>query len=109
MISPQHKLLGENIKKFRNRTGLSQIALARTVGSTSAAYITFIEQGKRNISAIDLLDLAKALGTTPDVLLGVQLFKEKDPVIALRSTSLSKESKEKVIEYYNLLRIKEAG
>jgi len=53
-------LLSRNIKRFRNRLGLSQLHLALELG-ISTTFLSDIETGKKWISAQTLSQLAKAL------------------------------------------------
>ena len=51
---------GEHIKELRKHMGLSQEQLA-LLADLDRTYISGIERGKRNVSLINLLKLAKAL------------------------------------------------
>ena len=53
--------VGENIKRFRLKRGLSQTELAQAIGKKSPAYMAFIEKGQRNININDLLLLSAVL------------------------------------------------
>ena len=53
-------ILSRNIKKFRNRLGLSQLHLALELG-ISVTFLSDIETGKKWVSAQTLSQLAKAL------------------------------------------------
>jgi transcriptional regulator with XRE-family HTH domain len=70
------KELGDMIRKKRNKIGMSQTELAKSIGKTSPAYIAFIEKGERNITAMDLIDIAKVLMTTVS-----ELVKEDNNVL----------------------------
>jgi transcriptional regulator with XRE-family HTH domain len=72
MNDKARKALGKRIRELREALGLSQIELAQRVDKSSAAYIAFIESGERNISTMDLMCLAKELGTTVAALVGEQ-------------------------------------
>ena len=63
------KLVGAHIWNFRTLAGLTQTELARLTGHKSAAYIAFIEDGKRNITAVDLVQVAYYLKVKPTDLL----------------------------------------
>ena len=54
------KLLSRNIKRFRNRLGLSQLHLALELG-ISTTFLSDIETGKKWVSAQTLSQIAKAL------------------------------------------------
>jgi len=54
------ELLSRNIKRFRNRLGLSQLHLALELG-ISTTFLSDIETGKKWVSAQTLSQLAKAL------------------------------------------------
>jgi transcriptional regulator with XRE-family HTH domain len=53
-------LLSRNIKRFRNRLGLSQLHLALELG-LSTTFLSDIETGKKWVSALTLSQIAKAL------------------------------------------------
>lgn len=55
-------MIGKNILFFRELKGFTQTELAQAIGHTSPAYISFLEKGKRNISANDLLKISNVLG-----------------------------------------------
>lgn len=61
--------LGRRIKKYRLKANLTQLDLGIMIGHYSAAYISFVEKGQRNINAIDLALLAKKLRVSTDELL----------------------------------------
>jgi len=54
------ELLSQNIKRFRNRLGLSQLHLALELG-ISTTFLSDIETGKKWVSAQTLSQIAKAL------------------------------------------------
>jgi DNA-binding XRE family transcriptional regulator len=62
------KKIGENIRKFRNLTGLSQDKFALKC-KLDRTYISGIERGGRNVSLLNLRKIAKACGVTPSDLL----------------------------------------
>ena len=61
-------LLGNRVKFFRNKLGISQEKLAG-ICSFDRTYISLIERGQRNISFINLLKLAHGLNITPSELI----------------------------------------
>lgn len=65
-------LLGKRVRAARAELALSQEDLAFRCG-LDRTYISGIERGKRNISVLNLLELAKALGLQPgDLLNGIR-------------------------------------
>lgn len=64
------KKVGENIKAFRTRQGISQAQLAFEA-SIPREQVGRIERGQINTSIKTLLAIAEALDTTPDVLIKV--------------------------------------
>src|SRR5688500_14079938 len=62
--------LGARVRAHREESGVTREALARASG-LSARFLAALEGGTGNISVGRLLDLARALGTTPSALLRV--------------------------------------
>lgn len=61
---PPHRLLaqfGANLRDQRRRAGFSQEALA-DAAELDRTYVGAVERGERNISLLNLMKLAKALG-----------------------------------------------
>lgn len=85
MDETQKKALGIRIREKREQLEMSQTELAKSVNKSSAAYIAFIEAGERNVSAMDLMLIARSLGTTVSELLGESEKKNIDVMHALRS------------------------
>ena len=54
------KLLGQNIRKWREKKGYTQEEFAPVVGMTRS-YITEVETGKRNISFLNFIKIIDAL------------------------------------------------
>lgn len=52
--------VGNRIKEYRNKRGISQESLAHEAG-LDRTYITSVECGKRNISIVNLEKITKAL------------------------------------------------
>ena len=62
------KKLGENIKKIRLKKGMTQGDVCRVL-KMDIGYMSSIENGKKNITLLQLEKIAKALGKLPDRLL----------------------------------------
>lgn len=56
-------LVGRNVKRIRERKGLTQEKFAELSGF-SQQYISGLENGKRNPSIVTIYELAKALGVS---------------------------------------------
>lgn len=65
---PIHFLLGENLKRIRTKKGLSQGDIATRI-SADRAYISGVENGRRNVTLLTINKLAQALGVSVDELL----------------------------------------
>lgn len=101
--------LYENIKKFRKALGLTQAQLAELVGYTDGSMITKIESGKVDLSRNKVYDFARALNTTPVILMGLdkELEEENKKEILLLARdikSLNKEQQEIIISMINQFR-----
>lgn len=64
-------VIGDNIRKQRQKIGLSQEALADVAG-LHRTYLGGVERGERNISILNLAKIASALKIKPHVLLQVK-------------------------------------
>jgi len=62
------KELGKRLTRVRKDQGLTQVEIASELG-LSQAVIAEYEAGRKNIPTWRLMNLAEALGVTPDVLL----------------------------------------
>lgn len=60
--------IGSNIRYYRKKLGLSQERLAE-VAHLHRTYIGSVERGERNVSALNIAKIAKALKVRPHVLL----------------------------------------
>ena len=60
--------LGQNLKRIRTKKGMSQGDIARAL-EVHRAYISGIENGKRNPTLATIKKLADALGVSADALL----------------------------------------
>jgi len=63
------KRFGERVRALRERTGLSQEALAAKAG-IHRTYMGGVERGERNICLKNIVRLAAALGVDPRELFG---------------------------------------
>jgi transcriptional regulator with XRE-family HTH domain len=61
------KQFGKQIRKLRREQGLSQEELALEA-KLDRTYIGGVERGERNVSLLNIMKIAKALGVSPDEL-----------------------------------------
>jgi len=70
MTDPK-KALGQRVREYRLGAGLSQEALAELCG-LHRTYVGAVERGERNVSLMNIVALARALGVAPaDLLRGI--------------------------------------
>lgn len=60
--------VGQAIRSFRMKMGISQEALGYKAG-LHRTYVSDVERGQRNPTAVTLLQLARTMGTTPSEIL----------------------------------------
>jgi transcriptional regulator with XRE-family HTH domain len=68
MMKDEAIWFGKNLKRIRMKKGMSQGAIARSLG-VGRSFITNIENGKTNPTLATIMRIAKALSITPDKLL----------------------------------------
>lgn len=61
MSNDVRRLVGENVKRVRIATGITQAELAIRMG-VDRAYVSGLEQGQRNATIVSLWHVAQALG-----------------------------------------------
>jgi transcriptional regulator with XRE-family HTH domain len=62
------KTIGNNVREYRSKLSLSQEELADVAG-VHRTYIGAVERAEKNISALSIAKIAKALKIKPDKLL----------------------------------------
>jgi len=67
-VTAVSKKIGQNLRRIRERKGITQEQLALNAG-LNRAYIGYIERGERNPSTDTLVKIAKALKVSPKDLL----------------------------------------
>jgi len=77
------KVIGEQIKKARERRGLSQEELGQLLGDKNQPTISSYELGKRRFRVVDLLRLSEALETPIISLFGFDVAADADMELAL--------------------------
>ena len=67
------KLVGTNVRRIREKTGLTQEKLSEISGF-SQQYISGLEQGRRNPTIVTLYELSRALGVSH-----IELMRSRKP------------------------------
>ena len=57
------KKFGDRVRSLRNKAGISQEKLAK-LAEMHRTYVSGIERGERNVSLVNIIRLAKALGVS---------------------------------------------
>ena len=68
MKTDPRRVFGETVRKLRTKAGWSQEELA-AASALHRTYIGGVERGERNVSLLNIVELARALGVTPAALL----------------------------------------
>ena len=68
MVNNPQSVLGNNLKKYRQKLGVSQEALAELCG-LHRTYVGAVERGERNVSLLNIVSIARALKILPSKLL----------------------------------------
>lgn len=104
--------LYRNIKRIREKQGMSQDELARLVGFKSRSSINKIELGINDITQSKLIAIAKALHVTPSELMGddkeVETLIPDDNLLA-EYAQLSEEGRAQLKDYLKFLLTKESA
>lgn len=87
--SIRQKLVGEFLKTARESAGLTQLALARELGYTSAQFVSNWERGVAMPPMNMLPELSKLLGVPPKQMLDV-LYRYQESFLALEKERLAK-------------------
>lgn len=95
------KTTGQIIKEMIEQKGISQKELAATAGVTEAAMSHYIK-GDRVPRDANILNIAKALGTTTNVLLGEEenndiSYQEINTLVARKAKDFTKEQRRELI------------
>lgn len=61
--------IGKRVRELRERQGLTQTKLAKTLGTSQAA-LSQVEHGSRGLTVQQVVKLARVLGATPNEILG---------------------------------------
>jgi transcriptional regulator with XRE-family HTH domain len=87
------KGVGLRISTLRKSQGITQEGLAQMVGYTSRSSINKIERGLVDLPQSKIKDIAKALGTTPTYIMGIE---EENPTAMYDGIS---EKRRELIEF----------
>lgn len=71
----EKEIVGRNVKGYREKLGLSQEALADNAG-VHRTYVNQVEQGRINISVVNIFKFAKALKIEANLLLVLDSWKK---------------------------------
>ena len=71
------KLLGANVRRYRDAAELSQEAVAERMG-VDRAYISAVERGAQNVTLILLWEISQALKVRPADLLDESILSKPD-------------------------------
>lgn len=66
--SKRHKALIAMLIKERKAAGMNQTELARALGQYQS-YVARVESGERRVDVVEFLDIAKAIGFDPKVVI----------------------------------------
>ena len=67
--SPRHEALRALLVEERKAAGLTQAAIAKKVGRHQS-FMATVESGQRRIDVVEFLDLARAIGFSPEEAIG---------------------------------------
>jgi len=96
-------MMGQNIKKKRLEMGMTQAELAEKAG-LSNVHISHLETGSSTVSLESLVNICKALETTPDyILLGQYSITSERVASMIQSKDLTQDELGFVVEFVELL------
>ena len=94
--------IGDRIRKMRDEKGWTQDDLARAAG-ISKGFLSDVENGKRNISADNVLKVANALGASLEYLLRGSTPQDEPAALVQIPPELSKAAEEMKLSYSDTL------
>ena len=105
-----YKKIGKRIDKIRKDVGISQKELAEKIGVTPSE-ITYIKRGKRKISLLLLIKIAKVLDVSVDYLIGISknegIFIDRKVITAFENfKKLNRKDRAMVLNYIEFLKYK---
>lgn len=100
----EHVQLYENIKRLRDERGMSQDKLAELTGYTSRSSIAKIEKGLVDLSISKIIVFAKALGVTPNQLIGFEEIQHHTILECFNVDEYTDEELDKIKEYATFIK-----
>jgi transcriptional regulator with XRE-family HTH domain len=109
-IDDQHRkrFIGERIKAFRLKRGLSQEELAKALGYDSQMAVAYMEDGERGLKVEMLLKIAAILDVKIDDFFPNSVIRNDhtNSAIKLRASKLDKEMEKAIISFTDAARAK---
>jgi transcriptional regulator with XRE-family HTH domain len=68
VFTKRHELFRKTLAQARKKAGLTQLALAKKLGRPQS-FVSKFERGERRLDVLEFVDVARALGIDPAVLL----------------------------------------
>jgi transcriptional regulator with XRE-family HTH domain len=84
---PNYQTLLALLRDLRERAGVTQLALAESLGNTQT-FISKVERGERRIDVVEFIEICEALGTEP--IAAFSEYLQRRSVLAKRLNKLAR-------------------
>lgn len=105
MNTNQWQIVGNNIKQFRIKNGLTQTEVAKYLGLNNHTLLSYYENGERAVSVENLNKLANLFRVDMDILL---LNDPNEQIVnhmfAFRKEEIKQEDLEKIASFYQIVK-----
>ena len=97
--------IGKKIRKYRKERGMTQEELAEKL-DLSINYVGALERAEKNLTVMNLINIANVLGVTADMLLCDEIrtgYKIKSSMVTEKIEKLSPSDRDKIMQMLDIM------